>query len=65
MVVEDEPDIYEVLLAMQVQYTMFYAVGAVCALRGTIIALQNVGVLARLDQPAALPRPVEQASIAS
>jgi hypothetical protein len=56
---------YELLLAMQVQYTMFYAVGAVCAIRGSIIALQNVGVLAHLDQPAPLPRQAEPASIAS
>ena len=56
---------YEVLLALQVQYTMFYAVGAVCALRGSIIALQNMGVLAHLEQPAPLPRPVESAPIAS
>jgi hypothetical protein len=56
---------YEVLLAMQVQYTMFYAVGTVCALRGTIIALQNIGVLAHFDQPAPLPRPVESTQIAS
>ena len=41
---------YEVLLAMQVQYTMFYAVAAVCAARGSIIALQNLGPLVRLGQ---------------
>ena len=41
---------YEVLLAMQVQYTMFYAVAAVCAARGSIIALQNLGLLVRLGQ---------------
>ncbi len=56
---------YELLLAMQVQYTMFYAVGAVCALRGTIIALENVGVLAHLEQPAPLPRLVESSPVAS
>lgn len=56
---------YELLLAMQVQYTMFYAVAAVCALRGLIIALQNVGVLAHRDQPVPLTRPVGAQEIAS
>jgi hypothetical protein len=56
---------YELLLAMQVQYTMFYAVGAVCAARGLIIVLQNAGVLAHLEQPAQLPRPVQSTPVAS
>ena len=56
---------YEVLLAMQVQYTMFYAVGAACAGRGSIIALQNMGVLMRLDQPASQARPLQSTVLTS
>jgi enediyne biosynthesis protein E5 len=56
---------YEVLLAMQVQYTMFYAVGAVCAARGSIIALQNVNVLARLGQPLARATRLESTALTS
>ena len=36
---------YEVLLAMHVQYTMFYAVAAVCGMRGLFISLSNLGLL--------------------
>jgi enediyne biosynthesis protein E5 len=43
---------YAVLLALQVQYTMFYSVAFVCGARGLIIALKNVGVLATASQPA-------------
>jgi len=43
---------YSVLLMLHVQYTMFYSVTAVCAIRGTWLAAQNV--LERSAKPAAM-----------